>query len=221
MSSRSRWRPGVSLGLARVHVDDEVDASGEVVDDRDLLGQQQQDVGDTEIIGFGPREFLLYDAYGVVAEVASQPAGESRQAGTQRDLELVKVVANDRERVALDRFLDLPVLEHFGDAAVVADERAQRAPRRQSDERITTEPLPAHDRFEQEGVWLVGQLEIQRKRRFEVGKALGNQRDAVVALRREGLEFEFSHMSPARVARIGSAPGSTPTECRRIAAVCA
>jgi len=130
-------------------------------------------------------------------------------------------VTNDCERVALDRFLDLSVLEHFGDAAIGADERAQRASRRQPDERIATEALPAYDGFEQEGVWLIGQFEIERERRFEVGKALGNQRDAVVALRRKGLGIRVqSHVTcTGRADRIHA--WKYTNECRRIAAVCA
>jgi hypothetical protein len=37
----------------------------------------------------------------------------------------------------------------------------------------------------------VGQLQVEREGSFEVGKRLGHERDAVVALRAQALEFEF------------------------------
>jgi hypothetical protein len=42
-----------------------------------------------------------------------------------------------------------------------------------------------------------GQLQVQRQRRLEVGKGLGDERDAVEALRGKALEFEFGdHVCP-------------------------
>jgi hypothetical protein len=53
----------------------------------------------------------------------------------------------------------------------------------QADEGITPEALAALDGFKQIGKRLVGQLEIQRQWRIEIGKGLGYQRDAVITLR--------------------------------------
>ncbi len=78
----------VRLGLSRVGIDDEVEAAGQVVDDGQLLGVQQQDVGRVEAAGLlGGGQPGLDVAHGVVAEVAGQAAAKARQAGPQRDLE--------------------------------------------------------------------------------------------------------------------------------------
>ena len=39
------------------------------------------------------------------------------------------------------------------------------------------------------------EFEIERERRLEVGECLGDERDAVIALRGQRLKFEFSHVS--------------------------
>ena len=89
----------------------------------------------------------------------------------------------------------------------------QRA-RRQADERVAAEALAADDRFEQEAQLAavrsaaarVGELEVQRQRRLEVGEGLGDQRNAVVALRGKALEFELGdhaeRPSTGRAARL-------------------
>jgi hypothetical protein len=92
------------------------------------------------------------------------------------------------QRVALVRLDHLPVGDDLGLEAAGAQQRA----RGQADEAVPAEALAAHHRFEQEAVLAAArQLEVQRQRRFEVGKGLGDERDAVVALRSQALEFEF------------------------------
>ena len=86
---------------------------------------------------------------------------------------------------------------------------AQQRPRRQADERIAAEALAADHRLEQEAVArrvgrMPAQLQVQRERRLEVGERLGDQRNAVVALLRQALEFEFGH-------RHGRAEGEVST----------
>ena len=119
------------------------------------------------------------------AEPADQPAGETGQA---RDL---------RHRVRGAQAFD------FGEGIV--DARGFRrsspssvtnsvwprervhAPRRQADDRVAPEALAALDRFEQVGVRAVGELQVDRQRRVEVGQDLAHDRDAGVAgLRRAG-----------------------------------
>ena len=54
----------------------------------------------------------------------------------------------------------------------------------QADEGIAAEALAALHRFEQVGIGPVGELEVDRQRRVEVGEGFEVTRDAVVALRR-------------------------------------
>ena len=56
------------------------------------------------------------------------------------------------------------------------------APRRQADDRVAAEALAALDRFEQVGVRAVGELQVDRQRRVEVGQHLAHHRDAGVAV---------------------------------------
>ena len=73
--------------------------------------------------------------------------------------------------------------------------RAQEGARRQADEAVAAEALAAHHGFQQEAELAaalgMGQLQVQRQRGFEVGEGLGDQGNAVVALQRKALEFEF------------------------------
>ena len=73
--------------------------------------------------------------------------------------ERIALVALEHARVVVD--LDAPCRA-----------RAMRMLRRQADERVAAEALAADDRFEQERVARVGELEVERQRRVEVGERL-------------------------------------------------
>jgi hypothetical protein len=87
------------------------------------------------------------------------------------------------------RFGDAVAGEHHDRALDHGDARAGS----QADEGIAAEALAALHRFEQVGVGLVGQLEVDRQRRVEVGEGFERDGNAVVAFRREAVEFCFSH----------------------------
>ena len=182
-------RGEVGVGLRRVGVDDEVEPARQVVDHRELLGLQQQDVGRVEAAGLGrPGEPGLDVAHGVVAEVACEPAAEARQARAQGDLEAALVGLDEVERVALVRLDDAAVGHDLGrpPGGLHAGARGQ------ADEGVAAEALAADDRFQQEALRLpAGELEVQRQRRLEVGEGLEDHRDAVEALAGQALEFEF------------------------------
>jgi hypothetical protein len=75
----------VGAGHAGLGVHHQRQLAGEVVDDGDLLGEQQQDVGRAELVGFLRLGQLRLDvAHRVVAEAADQAAAEARQAGARR-----------------------------------------------------------------------------------------------------------------------------------------
>ncbi len=140
----------------------------------------------------------------VVAEVTRQSAGETRQAGQRCDLETSLV------------FLD--VVQRIGDLLCgLTSSCSQRdllaAHRdacfgRQADEGIAPETLAALHRFQQVGKRFVGELQIQRQRRVEIGEGLRGQRDAVVALFGKCVEFLFSdggqHKKPPVFCRVGT-----------------
>ena len=67
---------------------------------------------------------------------------------------------------------------------------------RQADERIASETLAADDRFEQEAVRPIGQLDVERQRGIEVRERLEDERYAVKPLRGERAKFGFGHDAP-------------------------
>jgi hypothetical protein len=68
----------VGAGHLGLGIHDQGQLAGEVVDDGDFFGQQQQDVGRAEGVGLvGLRQLGLDVAHGVVAEAADQAAGRS------------------------------------------------------------------------------------------------------------------------------------------------
>ena len=150
-----------------------------------MLGEHQQDVGRAEqrpaLAAVG--QARLDVAHRVVAEVARQPAAEARQAGQRRHLEARLVVADEVQRIvgfvrglAVWRWVSVTLLAAHRDAGLGG----------QADEGIAPEAFAALHRFQQVGIRLVGELEIQRQRRVEIGEGFRDQRDAVVALLGEG-----------------------------------
>jgi len=139
----------VGLALPRIGIDDEVEPARQVVDHRQLFALQQHDVGRVEPAGQLRFRELGFDvAHRVVAEVAGQAAAEARQARPQRHLEALLVGGDEVERVALMCLDDLAV----GHDLAVKAGRPQQRVGRQADERIASEALAAHHRFEQEAV---------------------------------------------------------------------
>jgi len=187
----------VGVRRLRIHVDDERDAARQVVDDREFLGQHQEEVrdsGEAGRRGFAPAfEAALDVAHGVVAEHPREPAAEARQARQRRRAKALHEAAHELDRVALVPFDDLSAFDHFDRPAARLDARA----RGQSDERIASEPLAADDRFEQVAVARSRELQVQRQRSVEVGERRLDQRNAVQALRGERAELVFGeHRRP-------------------------
>ena len=188
--------PGV--GRARIGPDDEVQAPGQVVDDGQLLGLQQLDVGRADAAGLAHAvQLLLDEAHGLVAEVAGQAATEPRQPRAQGRLEAGLDLGDEVQRVALVR-LHHPTV---GDDLAALPRGTQQRAGRQPDEGIAPEALAAHHRLQQKAVAAASsELQVQRQRGFEVGKGLGDEGNAVVAFGGKALEFEFGDhgFSPGR-----------------------
>ncbi len=195
-------RTGVRVVLAGIGVDDQGDLAREVVDDRELVGQQQQHVGQiverARASRLAQRELALDVPHGVVAEIAGEPAAESRQPGLRRRPEAAQELAEERERVAFMALDDAACILDFGERPA----HAQPHLGGQADERVAAEALAAHDRFEQERVALLRELQVQRQRRVEVGERLEDERDPVVALRRQRAKLRVrDHAIPPRSRR--------------------
>ena len=139
-------------------------------------------------------------AHGVVAEVADEPAGHARQPRDVGYAVVAQACRDPVERVdvvvALDR---LAVADHAELARPHLD--ARRA--RQADDRVAAPLLAAVHRLEQEAVGPVGELQVRRQRRLEVGRDGGGERYAGVALGAVALEFVRLHGNRSRGVRHG------------------
>ena len=208
-------RFGEGFRLARVGVHDQVQLAGQVVDHRQFFGHQQLDLGQAEVVRRRRiRQPRLDVAHRVVAEIAGQAAAEARHAGTDGDLVARLESGDEFKRITFGALHHFIVFQHFDAVA----EAAQQGRGRQADEGIAAEALAADHRFQQEGILAgalgLGQLQIQGQRCFQVGEGFGDQRNAVVALRGQRLEFEFGHGS-LRAARSRCAAGAAKNEVSR------
>jgi hypothetical protein len=187
----------VGAGNAGLGIDDQRQLAREVVDHRNFFGKQQHDVGNSEVVRFlGARQPGFDIADGVVAEAADQATAEARQAGGRSGTKALHVLADEVERVG--------VVFAFGDAIAVQHQHLMRIdhdPRRagQADDRVTAKALAALHRFEQVGVGAVGQLQVDRQRRVEIGEGFERHRDAVVAFGGQAIEIGFGHRNSTRM----------------------
>ena len=139
------------------------------------------------------REFFFDIAHGVVAKVTDQPAAKTRQLRCifdGRDFETREIFFDVIQRVG-NRALFCNCAACKFRALIAADFDARF--RSESNKRIPSETLAADHGFEQVGIRLVGELEVDRQRRVEIGKRLQHEGDAVVTRLREPRKFGFSH----------------------------
>ena len=125
----------------------------------------------------------------LVAEIAHQSAGEARQLGDFGRFETGVELFDNVQRVAFVRFGQLVVAVDFGGAAG----HFEISVARQADERIAPEAFAAHHGFEQVGKRAVGEFQVKRQGRVQIGQQLLNEGDAVITLRGLGLVFLFGH----------------------------
>ena len=159
---------------------DQVQPALEVVEHRDFGAEHQQDVGRAQFVVLlrAAAQARFQVLHALEAEPADQAAGEAGQAFDPRH--------RVRGAQALDLgegILDLTRLDQFavlGHVQGVAGEGVY-AFRGQADDRVATEALAALDRFEQVGMRAVGQLQVHRQRRVEVGQDLAHDRNEFYA----------------------------------------
>lgn len=198
----TRERGLVGAGFERIGIDDEAEPPAEIVHHCQLVGEHEQDVWGVQFVGFyGMRKALFDVADGVVAEIARQATGETRPAGKRRGPEAGEIGLDEGKRVGgLVLLDDVAVALHRERVLAHADERA----RRQADDGITAEALAAHHRFQKVGIRRVGELEVERERGVEVGRQLVRERNAVVTLAGELVEFGFGHVQGSGIRIRGS-----------------
>ncbi len=167
--------------------------AGEVVEHHHGVGNHQQDIRCAQRIRVGATaQFALDIAHAVVAEVADQPAIEARQAFDRRDAVALLEGLDEGQRVLDLAGLGLDAIGSHADAVVL---HAQHGAAWQADDRIAPPLLAALNGFEQIGVRRIGQFQVQRQRRVEVGKGFERQGDAVMAFGGQTQEFFAGHVS--------------------------
>ena len=194
-------RARIRLRLRGVGMHDQIETSLQVVEDRDFLARHQQRVRRAEAIGLVLRsEPRLDPGDRLETEISDEPAGERRKTGKLRHLV--------RRADAFDLGERIGELARFDDFAELFDRQraaAQHvnAPARQADDRMASPVFAALDRLEKIRVRRVGELEVHRQRRVEIGQHLARNRNAVVALCRECVELVLrNHRRPAREMRL-------------------
>ncbi len=192
----TRLSAGIGILFGGIDIHDEVQLRGQVVEHHQFLGQHQQDVRGAEMIGIGVvGQSRLDVADAVVAEIADQTAVESRQTVQLGDAEAGHILLDPAQRIF--RF---NLLEDF----VVAFQRHLTAlhpnatAATEADDGVAAPFLAALHRFEQVTVGLVGELEIDAERGFEVGEQLAREGDAVTGGRELFELFQFHEDSPGR-----------------------
>ena len=195
--SQSRLGLGIRTWLRRVGIHDERKLARQVVDHGQLLGLQQQDVGHTQIIWRARSgEFLFDVAHRVVPKVARQATAKARQALEQGHLEALLVRRHKVQRVAVVGFLHHAIGHHLGLGLSAKTAGAQHGAGGQANEAKAPKALATHHRLQQKAALALllhmGELEVQRQRGFQIRKRLRHQRNAVVALLGQLVEFVFS-----------------------------
>ena len=175
---------------------DEVHPPLQVVEHHHLFRHHQQDIGRVHRVRVRAGiEAWLDIAHGVVAEIADQPAGEARHAEMLGDLEaLLKGFDPGQWISRLGLFNDDPIA--LDEDAVTVD--LQHRATGQTDDRVAAPFLAALHGLEQIAIGGVGELQITAERGVEVGEHLADQRNAVMALRGEGVKILGGHRTDSR-----------------------
>ncbi|MNN31443.1 hypothetical protein D3C81_1451310 [compost metagenome] len=180
---------GVLLG--RVDQYDGVHLARQVVEHHHGVRHHQQDIWHAQRIRVRARaQTLLHIPHAVIAEVADQAAIETWQARNIGDLVTVLERLDEGQRVFDVVAFNLDAI--LQDTHVVAMHAHHRT-RWQADHRVTPPLLAALYRLEQIGVGLVGQFQVDRQWRVEVGQGFTGQGDAVVAGSGQAQEFFAGH----------------------------
>lgn len=156
------------IGLGRVGEHNRVHLAGQVVEHHHRVGNHQQDVRHTQRVGVRAfAQALLHITHAVVAEIPHQAAIETRQTSNGWHVVARLEGFDEGQRVLHIVAFDLDAI--MGDADVMVMHPQDRAAR-QADDRVTAPLFAALHRFQQIGIGLVGQFQVDRQRRIEVGQ---------------------------------------------------
>ena len=171
-----RLRFGATRFLIVVHLrmGDQQQPAERVVERHHRIGKEEDGIGQVGVLR--QRQARLEEADGVIAQVAHQPAGETRQAGHGDGVVASQLAAQKVQRVFAVGQDDLddavrPMPRHGAAAQHVGLARVD------ADERIARQVLAAGDAFQQERRAGAGELEIDGDRGFQVSGQLAHDGD--------------------------------------------
>ncbi|MNO70925.1 hypothetical protein D3C76_618250 [compost metagenome] len=184
----------VGVFLGRVSQYDGVHLARQVVEHHHGIGNHQQDIRHAQrvrIRALAQAFFHIADA--VIAEVTDQAAIETWQAGNGRHL--VTILEGLDECQWVFHLVPFDFLAVMGNHDLVTMHAHNRAAW-QADDGVAPPLLAALHRLQQIGVGLVGQLQVDRQRRVEVGQGFAGKRDTVIAGSGQTQEFFAGHDQP-------------------------
>lgn len=180
--------------LRRIGQYDGVHLACQVVEHHHRIGDHQQDVRYTQRIGVRAlAQTLLHVAHAVITEIPHQATVEARQAGDGRHVVACLEGLDEGQRVFDIVAFHLDPIDGHAHVQVM---HPQNRAARQANDRIASPLLPALHRLQQVGVGLIGQFQVDRQRRVEVGKGFAGKRNAVVAGSGQTQEFFADHEVP-------------------------
>jgi hypothetical protein len=146
-----------------------------VVEDDEGVGDGEEGLGHTQVVGRGGGE-LLQVADGVVGEEPDRAADEGREIRERGDALLAHDPGEPSERVGR-RHLAHPIgVDHRVDAVAVRE----RPLRIESHKRVATEALGGLGALQQKDRVLLGEAQDGRDRGLQIPDELGVERDHVV-----------------------------------------
>lgn len=186
--------------------------AGQVVENHHRIRDHQQDIRHAQRVRVRTLAQAFLDiTHAVITEVTHQAAIEAWQTSNGRHVVARLEFFDEGQRVLRLVGFDFDSVVGHADVVIM---HPQHSAARQADDRITAPLFPALHRFEQVGVRLVGQFQIDRQRRIEVGQGFAGQGNAVIAGSGQTQEFFADHgvasWLEVLTVRYANAPESRP-----------
>ena len=172
-----RFGARATVRQRQIGVDDQGQRGAQRIEGHQFVGAHQQHIGRAQRIRLGGFQARLEQAHAFVAEVADEAAGETRQRVVRRHPDGRRVATQPGDRIGCFQLLRHCAIDGHGDRVALDPDHLAGA---EADERVAAPLRPAVHRFEQVGVWAVGQLQEGADRRIEVAGEFARQRDVGV-----------------------------------------
>ena len=174
LQPRLRFGAARFLVVAHLRMGDQQQPAERVVERHHRIGQEEDGIGQVGVLR--QHQARLEEADGVVAQVAHQPAGETRQTRHRDGVVESQLAAQKVQRILVVGEVDLtdavrPMPRHGAAAQHI------RLARVDADERVARQVLAAGDAFQQERRTVAGELEIDGDRGFQVSGQLAHDGD--------------------------------------------